>query len=130
MPGEQPLPERRSFARQVMAIPVLVGPAPSETESLSAVTGNIRDVSNRGAYFWAPSSFRIGQTLNLSLEVPAKQGRSFNLEIRCEAVVVRTEPAARHSKAVGVAVRILHFDTPKVIRNNDELMERDFFQLQ
>ncbi len=122
MSGPQPHPERRRFVRQNLSIPLLVEPEPPETAKPSLFKGQIRDINNRGAYFRALGPFRIGQTLHLSLRVSATQSQKYSLEIRCEAVVVRTEPAPEDRNGMGVAVRILRFDAPKVTRSYAEWM--------
>ncbi len=122
MSGSQPLPERRKFVRQNLSVPLLVGQEPPETAGSSLIKGRIRDINNRGAYFRAIGPFRIGQTVHLSLRVSATQSQKYSLEIRCEAIVVRTEPAAGDDGGMGVAVRILRFDTPKVTRSYAEWM--------
>lgn len=110
--------ERRIFSRQAMAFPVTVEAARRQAETgpaaLEKLTGITRDVSNRGAYFWAEGAFHTGQQLRVSLEVPPEQGRNYSLRIQWEAEVIRVEGNELGRPALGVAVRILRFETPKI----------------
>jgi hypothetical protein len=109
--------ERRIFSRQAMAFRVTVEAARRQAETGPApekLTGLTRDVSNRGAYFWAEGAFHTGQQLRVSLEIPPEQGRNYSLKIQWEAEVIRVEGNQLGRPALGVAVRILHFETPKI----------------
>jgi hypothetical protein len=100
------------MVRQQMTLPVVVEIMTEQGRPTSRVTGWTRDLSSRGAFFWARGAFVAGQKLRLILEVESDSVYNGCMEIRWEAEVIRVEPEAREC---GVAVRILHFDIPKVV---------------
>lgn len=106
--------ERRNPFRQPLDLPVRVELNPGSGGTLAVVKGRTRDVSNRGAYFWASAAFHLGQALHLTWNIPAELDHNSTLEIRCVAEVIRLDPEAPANRGVGVGVRILHFGTPKV----------------
>lgn len=106
--------ERRNFARQVLDLPVRVELNPGSGGTLVVVEGRTRDVSNKGAYFWARAAFHLGQALHLTWNIPAELNPNSALEIRCVAAVIRLGPEEPAIGGSGVGVRILHFGTPKV----------------
>ncbi len=112
--SESSSPERRAFSRQTLALPLKVEQGCREAEAASIIEGCTRDVSNRGAYFWAKGVFRIGQRIRLSLQIPADSARNYSMKIRGEAEVIRVEGGKSLEQAAGVAVRVLHFETPTV----------------
>jgi hypothetical protein len=106
--------ERRNSVRQVLDLPVRVELNPGSGGTLLVVEGRTRDVSNKGAYFWARAAFHLGQALHLTWNIPAELNRKSALEIRCVAEVIRLGPEEPAIGGLGVGVRILHFGTPKV----------------
>jgi hypothetical protein len=100
--------------RQFLDLPVRVEMNPGAGGTLAVVKGRTRDVSNRGAYFWARAAFHLGQALHLTWIIPAELNHNSALEIRCVAEVIRLDPEEPANREVGVAVRILHFGIPKV----------------
>lgn len=112
MTGSVRASERRIFSRQALALPVVVQLGSCATRTpLASIRGFTRDVSNRSAYFWAVGAFEVGQVLHLSLEIPPALGRSYSLTIQWEAQVIRVDASPQQ---VGVAVRVLRFETPTV----------------
>ncbi len=77
--------------------------------------GETRDVSNQGAYFWAQGAFKVGQRVHLRLEVPPGQDRKFRLEVFWEAQVIRVEPDKPGAQQMGVAVKVIRGEPPKVL---------------
>jgi hypothetical protein len=106
--------ERRNPKRQFLNLPVRVEMNPGSGGKLIVLKGRTRDVSNRGAYFWASAAFHLGQALHLTWNIPAELDHNSTLEIRCVAEVIRLDPEQPANGEIGVAVRILHFGTPKV----------------
>jgi PilZ domain-containing protein len=139
LPHRAPTPDRRKRRRVPLALVArieAVSAAVSATDarrradstieirpaiSHRAVTGRLRDISNHGAYLWSGQSFAPGQTLRLILEVPPDQGRNWALEIQCEAEVLRVEPGNPRTGETGLAVRIAHFNIPKVLSATEAL---------
>jgi len=111
LPGSS---KRRSLVRQFLNLPVRVELNPGAGGTLVVTKGRTRDVSNRGAYFWARAAFHLGQALHLTWNIPAELNHNSALEIRCVAEIIRLDPEEPAYGGVGVAVRILHFGTPKV----------------
>jgi len=111
LPGSS---KRRNLVRQFLNLPVRVELNPGSGRTLLVTKGRTRDVSNRGAYFWARAAFHLGQALHLTWNIPAELNLNSALEIRCVAEVIRLDPEEPAYGGVGVAVRILHFGTPKV----------------
>jgi hypothetical protein len=106
--------ERRNPVRQFLDLPVRVELNPGSGGTLVVVEGRTRDVSNKGAYFWARAAFHLGQALHLTWNIPAELNHNSALEIRCVAAVIRLGPEEPANGGLGVGVRILHFGTPKV----------------
>jgi len=81
-----------------------------------------RNVSNAGAYLLCEprADFQQipapGDRLHMTLKVPPDQGRQWALELKCEAEVVRVDPAAPGQRDWGFAVRIHQFRIPKVVK--------------
>ena len=111
LPGSS---KRRSLVRQFLNLPVRVELNPGSGRTLVVTKGRTRDVSNRGAYFWARGTFRLGQSLHLTWSIPAELNYQSALEIRCVAEVVRLDPEEPRQPGVGVGVTILQFGIPKV----------------
>jgi len=107
--------ERRRFIRQSLDLPVSVQLRPPKGAGPSRVQGRTRDLSNAGAYFWAPTALQIGQPLRLSLEIPCASGGNFSLRIAFEAEVVRVERGKGGEQKMGAAARVLRFETPEII---------------
>jgi len=112
-----PVHERRISCRQAMELPVTVEPSsePPKGENGSAIRGLTRDISNRGAYFWAAGPFEPGQQLRLCVEIPPEDGRNYRLKIRWQAEVIRVDARLPSEQASGIAVRVLRFETPTVM---------------
>jgi hypothetical protein len=81
--------ERRAAAREVLALPILLG------DGSSALT---RDISPEGLYFRLPMGASCETQMSLDYAMPA-----LGLRFRAEAEVVRTESAIG---GTGVAVRL------------------------
>ena len=111
LPGSS---ERRNPARQFLDLPVRVELNPGSGGTPAVIEGRTRDISNRGAYFWARAAFHLGQSLHLTWNIPPELNRKSALEIRCVAEVIRLDPEGPRATGVGVGVRILRFGTPKV----------------
>lgn len=102
MPGEM---ERRASRRFLMSLPVQVHhKSAAESVEHRAVT---RDVSFRGLYFLAPSSYPAGSPIEFILTLPKEITLAGDVHIRCYAQVVRVEA---HDSASGVAARIDRYE--------------------
>jgi hypothetical protein len=106
--------ERRNPVRQFLDIPVRVELNHGPGGTPAVIEGRTRDVSNKGAYFWARGPFHLGQSLHLTWNVPAELNHHSALEIDCVAEVIRLDPENPGQPGVGVGVRVLHFGIPKV----------------
>jgi PilZ domain len=108
--------ERRTALRRQINIPVWVEELPSRIGRPVIIQGRTRDVSHRGAFLWVPPVFSVGQRLRLDMGVATDEGHSLGLQIKCEAEVVRLQPAVAPDHPSGVAVRILQFDAPRPVQ--------------
>jgi hypothetical protein len=106
--------ERRTVPRQTLALPVRIEMMSSSGGSPTVIEGLTRDVSCKGAYFWGRAVFEVGQRLRLAWSIPPELNRQLGLEIRCVAEVVRVDPTQPDKPGMGVAIRVLHFETPQV----------------
>jgi hypothetical protein len=116
-PHFNPVHERRISCRQAMELPVTVEPGPElpRDKNGSAIRGLTRDISNRGAYFWAAGPFEPGQHLHLCVEIPPEDGRNYRLKIQWQPEVIRVDASLPGEQASGIAVRVLRFETPTVM---------------
>lgn len=102
-------PERRLSHRNEMDIPVLLERQGGNRGAPSLVKARTRDINHQGVFVWAPLIYRVGERLRLEMTVSPDPGRNLQLNIKCEAEVVRVEqPAAPHGRS-GLALRILEF---------------------
>ena len=108
-------PDRRLALRRPMEMPVWVEKQPRNPGHPSLVRARTRDVSHKGAFLWAPPVLCAGQRLRLEMDVGPELGQNLGLNIRCEAQVVRVEPANPPERQAGMAVRILSFSTPRPV---------------
>ena len=99
-----PLPaetERRASRRILMSLPVKVRyENAAEFVEHRAVT---RDVSFRGLYFLASSTYQPGSSIDLILTLPKEVTMAGDVHIRCYAQVVRVE---ERESSRGIAARI------------------------
>lgn len=97
--------ERRASRRFLMSLPVKVryDGAAGRVEQ-RAVT---RDVSFRGLYFLAATSYPPGAPLEFILTLPREITLAGDVHIRCFAQVVRVE---EHDAARGIATRIDRYE--------------------
>jgi PilZ domain len=107
--------ERRIALRRQMDIPVWVEKMPRQPDHPSLVRAHTRDISHRGAFLWAPAIFPLGQRLRLEMNVAPEGEQNLGLKIKCEAEVVRLQPASPPTTSSGIAVRILSFETPRPV---------------
>jgi PilZ domain len=105
--------ERRTALRRELSIPVWVEKLPVQPHHPSLVRAQTRDISHQGAFLWVPPLFSLGQQLRLEMDVAPEAEQNLGLKIKCEAEVVRLQPATPLEKTPGMAVRILKFDTPR-----------------
>ena len=108
--------ERRTALRRQIDLPVWVEELPSRIGRPIIVRGRIRDVSHRGAFLWVPPVFSVGQRLRLEMGVATGEDQNLGLQIKCEAEVVRLQPAVPPGHPSGVGVRILQFDAPRPVQ--------------
>jgi PilZ domain len=104
--------ERRLTLRRELQAPVWVEALPRRPSHPALVRALTRDISHQGAFFWAPPLFSLGQQVHLEMEVAPVPGQDLELKISCDAEVVRVEPSKDAAGKSGIAVRILHFETP------------------
>lgn len=97
--------ERRAAPRFQMSLPVQVryesGPAPIEHRTVT------RDVSFRGLYFVADTSFPAGAPIEFILTLPKEITMAGDVHIRCHAHVVRV---VEHDSEHGVAAHIDRYE--------------------
>ena len=113
MTERQDLSERRLSLRRPVNIPVWVERLPQLAGQPSLIKSQTRDISNRGAFLWAPPVFQVGQHVRLEMEIEPEFGQNVGLKIRCAAEIFRVEPANPPAAPSGMAVRILGFDIPQ-----------------
>ena len=102
MPDEM---ERRASRRIMMSLPVQVRYETS-TDCIEHRTVT-RDVSFRGLYFLAASSYQAGSPIEFILTLPKEITLAGDVHIRCYARVVRVE---ERDSARGVATRIDRYE--------------------
>jgi hypothetical protein len=96
--------ERRASRRFTMTLPLMVrSTEPGGREQ----QGRTRDVSFRGLYFLSEADFAPGSPLEFILTLPREITLAGDVNIRCFAQVVRTEP---DSGQRGVAARIDRYE--------------------
>jgi hypothetical protein len=96
--------ERRASRRFTMTLPLTVRSSePGGREQ----QGRTRDVSFRGLYFLSDADFEPGSSLEFILTLPREITLAGDVNIRCFAQVVRTEP---DSGQRGVAARIERYE--------------------
>jgi PilZ domain-containing protein len=97
--------ERRSAPRFLMSLPVQVrdasGSAAFEHRTVT------RDVSFRGLYFMADTTFREGAPIEFILTLPKEITMAGDVHIRCHAHVVRV---VEHDAEHGVAAHIDRYE--------------------
>jgi hypothetical protein len=108
--------ERRTALRRQLSIPVWIEKLPPQVNHPSLVRAQTRDISYRGAFLLAPAIFPVGQRLHLEMGVATDESQNLGLQIKCEAVVVRLQPALPPEVPSGMAVRIEKFDTPRPVQ--------------
>ena len=116
MPGHRQAVQQRKFVRQAIVLPVCVELTFAGGQHSARADGETRDVSNQGAYFRAQGAFKVGQRVHLRLEVPPGQDRKFRLEVFWEAQIVRVEAAKPGEQQLGVAVKVIRGEPPRVLR--------------
>jgi hypothetical protein len=103
---------RRTALRREVNLPVWVEKFPLQPNRPSLVRAQTRDISNQGAFLYAPPVFALGQHLRLEMDVGPENQQTLGLKIRCEAQVVRLQQGIPPNRS-GMAVRILKFDVPR-----------------
>ncbi len=99
------LSDRREARRFVMTLPVRIMAREASGSELKAHT---RDVSYRGLYFLADTSFEFGAEIDFILTLPQQMVTSGDVNIRCHGKVLRVEP--NNNGKTGVAARIDRYE--------------------
>lgn len=97
--------DRREARRFNMSLPLRVLPHEAHGKVLSAQT---RDVSYRGLYFLAESSFAIGSEIEFVITLPQQVAANGDVHIRCLGQIVRVEPS--ENGRLGVAAKIERYE--------------------
>jgi hypothetical protein len=106
MPISVPVAERRLTRRLLLNVPLRVRMWQSAVPEQKVECLNI---SERGVYFASGSRFREGDQLELILKVPEQLAGPAEWSWRCVGRVVRTSALDSSSLAMGVAVRLDHY---------------------
>ena len=101
-----PLAERRLTRRLHLNVPLRVRVWQSAVPEQKVECLNI---SERGVYFASGSRFREGDQLELILKMPKEISGAAEWSWRCLGRVVRTNALDASSLAMGVAVRLDHY---------------------
>lgn len=102
-------------------MPVWVSRVGDKPRGNPRLLGRTRDVSTRGAFLWVSTAYEVGSRLRLRFEVPAEVTDQYSMKIACDAEVVRIEPAVVRADERGIAVRVLAFDPPEIVRPATDL---------
>jgi hypothetical protein len=97
--------DRREARRFSMSLPMRVLPREADNKELHAST---RDVSYRGLYFIAETTFDVGSPIEFVLTLPQKISSAGEVDIRCRGQIVRVEASANGH--VGVAAKIERYE--------------------
>jgi len=101
-----PVAERRSTRRLPLNVPLRVRVWQSTVPEQKVECLNI---SERGVYFASGSRFKEGEELELILKMPQEITGPADWSWRCLGRVVRTNALDASSLAMGVAVRLDHY---------------------
>jgi hypothetical protein len=103
--GEPTRIERRCGHRfSQYQVPVLL-----RNSNGQSAAGFTLDLSSRGALLWTDLPLSIGQSLNITLVMPAEITLGEDMSVRCLAKVVRLQPDHARGKPAA-AVKIEHYD--------------------
>jgi PilZ domain len=97
--------ERREARRFAMSLPMRILAHDGHSHE---VHGSTRDVSYRGLYFLAESTFEVGSEIDFVLTLPQRVSPSGEVDIRCRGQVIRVETGDNGS--VGVAAKIERYE--------------------
>lgn len=97
--------ERREARRFAMSLPLRVV---SRNKPNSALQVQTRDVSYRGLYFLAETSFDIGSEIDFVITLPQQVTQSGDVNIHCQGRIVRVE--ATENGHTGIAAKIERYE--------------------
>ena len=91
----RPSVERRRFRRAELDVAVDIRPAGQRDPTISAISGQVKDVSLAGVYCFvsAPCQLKAGDEVNCSISIPEEQSRVFPFSrVLGRGCVVRVDP--------------------------------------
>ncbi|HKW56312.1 MAG TPA: PilZ domain-containing protein [Candidatus Acidoferrum sp.] len=97
--------DRREARRFNMTLPLRVLTHAPNDAPFSALT---RDVSYRGLYFLAETSFEIGSEIEFVITLPQQISKNGDVSIRCMGQIVRVEPT--DNGRLGIAAKIERYE--------------------
>jgi hypothetical protein len=98
--------ERRCGQRFELSIPVLLRVCGEDRSG----TGFTQDLSSRGALIWTDLTLNAGQMVEITLVMPAAITLGDDMNVRCQARVVRVHGTGGRGEAI--AVQIEKYDFP------------------
>ena len=102
----QPQPEKRSTRRFVLDLPIAVKFLDNQPQD---VTGNTRDVSSRGVFFYMDAKIDEGSPIEFVMTLPSEITQTEPIRVHCSGRVVRVEDETETEKGVAVAIEKYDF---------------------
>lgn len=100
----QPRPERRANRRFALDLPVIIKFVDNQTQD---ITGQTRDVSSRGVFFYVNSGLKEGAAIEFVMTLPSEITSADPIRVRCLGKIVRLD---QMTEKLGVAVAIEKYD--------------------